>query len=182
MLRIRSEIVVEGISGREITDFLLDCTDERYQQWWPGIHLRLHAVTRGRDHVGDVVFMDEYVGKRRIRMTGVVIETTPGERIVWQLQKRVRLPIRLSLELADRDGGVALRHTITAGYQGIGRALDPLLRLWFTPAFATAMDEHVRREFPLLRDRVAQARPAAHAAARMTLGPGRACVTGGHCM
>jgi hypothetical protein len=47
MLRLRSEFVVEGITGRQITDFLLDCSDERYQEWWPGTHLRLHPLARG---------------------------------------------------------------------------------------------------------------------------------------
>ena len=69
--------------------------------------------------------------------------------------------MHLTLELADRDGGVLVRHTITAGYRGIGRMLDPLLRHYFSPAFAAAMDQHVRTEFPLLRDRLTQARPTA---------------------
>jgi predicted secreted protein len=165
MLRIRTEIFVAGINCRQITDFLLDCADERYQQWWPGIHRRFHPLVLGQNHVGDEVLMDEYVGGRRIRMTGVVLEAIPGEQVVWQLKRGVRLPVRLTLELADRDGGVALRHTITAGYRGIGRVLDPLLRLYFSPAFATAMDEHVRTEFPLLRDLLAhaQARPTTRA-------------------
>jgi hypothetical protein len=29
--------------------------------------------------------------------------------------------------------------------------LDPLWRLYFSPAFARAMDRHVQTEFPLLR-------------------------------
>jgi hypothetical protein len=160
MLRIRSEIVVEGITGRQITEFLLDCSDERYQQWWPGTHLRLHPLARGRSHVGDEVLMDEYVGTRRVRMTGVVVEVIPGERIVWQLKKGVRLPVRLTLELADHDGGVELCHTITAGYRGVGRLLDPLLRLYFSPSFAAAMDTHVRAEFPLLRDHLVHTLPS----------------------
>jgi hypothetical protein len=32
--------------------------------------------------------------------------------------------------------------------------LDPLFRLYFSRRFAAAMDEHVRKEFPLLRDRL----------------------------
>ena len=61
MVTIESKFFVARIGGREITDFLLDCSDDRYRQWWPGTHLALHAVSRGRDHVGDVVLMDEYV-------------------------------------------------------------------------------------------------------------------------
>jgi hypothetical protein len=158
MLTIESRVFVASISGREVTDFLLDCTDERYQQWWPGTHLELHALTRGRNHVGDVVLMDEYVGKRRVRMLGIVVQVVPGKKIVWQLRKGVRLPVWLTLELADRDGGVELRHMITAGFRGVGRVLDPLFGRNFSAEFAAAMDEHARTEFSLLRDQLAETR------------------------
>ena len=46
MVTIESQFFVARIGGREITDFLLDCTDDRYRQWWPGTHLALHAVSR----------------------------------------------------------------------------------------------------------------------------------------
>ena len=39
--------------------------------------------------------------------------------------------------------------------------LDPLWRCYFTPAFAAAMDRHVRAEFPRLRDHLTQAQPTA---------------------
>jgi hypothetical protein len=102
--------------------------------------------------------MDEYVGKRRVRMLGIVVQVGPGQKIVWQLRKGVRLPAWLTLELADRDGGVDLRHTITAGFGGVGQVLDPLLRRYFSAEFATAMDEHARTELPLLRDHLAETR------------------------
>ena len=146
------------MSGREVTDFLLDCTDDRYQRWWPGTHLELHAVTRGRGHVGDVVLMDEYIGKRRVRMLAAVVEVVPGQKIVWRLRKGVRLPVWLTVELADHDGGVDLRHTITVGFRGVGRVLDPLFRLYFSAEFAAAMDEHARTAFPHLRDYLGETR------------------------
>lgn len=152
MIAIESEVFVEGIAGEEIFDFLLDPTDEDYQRWWPGTHLRLHALERGENHIGDVFFMDEYIGERRVRMTGVVEEVERGRRIVWRVGRRVSLPVRLTLEMKDRDGGVALRHTIRAGFDGVGRILDPLFRLYFSPQFAADMDEHARTEFPKLRD------------------------------
>ena len=159
MLTIESRFFVARLSGREVTDFLLDCTDDRHRQWWPGTHLELHALARGRDHVGDVVQMDEYVGKRRVRMLAVVVQAVPGKKTVWQLRKGVRLPVWLTLELADRDGGVDLRHTITAGFRALGRILDPLLRLYFSAQFAATMDRHARTEFAPLRDHLAQTRP-----------------------
>ena len=158
MVTIESQFFVARIGGREITDFLLDCTDDRYRQWWPGTHLALHAVSRGCDHVGDVVLMDEYVGKRRLRMLAIVVQVVPGQKVTWQLRKGLRLPVWLTLELADRDGGVDLRHTITAGFRGVGRVLDPLIRRYLSAEFAAAMDEHARTEFALLRDHLAEPR------------------------
>lgn len=92
-------------------------------------------------------------------MTGVVVAAEPGRKIMWQLKKGIRLPVRLTVELADQERGVAIRHTITAGWTGLGRLLDPLFRLYFSSRFAAAMDEHVRTEFPLLRDRLHGVRP-----------------------
>ena len=166
MLTVRSQVLVEGITGSEITEFLLHPTDDRYRAWWPGTHLHFHVVSASPGHVGDVVWMDEYVGGRRLRMAGVVDAVEPGRRIVWQLKRWVRLPARLRLELTDEHGGCLVRHTVEAGYQGLGRILDPFLRLYVTPRFAAALDEHVRTEFPKLRDLL---RGAATACATATL-------------
>jgi hypothetical protein len=154
VLTLESAMTLEGVTGREVTDFLLDCDDASYQAWWPGTHRAFHVVepASGVGHVGDVVWMDEYVGTRRLRMPAVVVEVEPG-RIVWQLRPwRLRLPVRLALTARDRDGGVDLRHTVTAGWPGRGRVLDPLWRLYLTRGFARALDRHARTEFPLLRD------------------------------
>ena len=127
---------------------MLSPTDERYRAWWPGTHLQFHIVASRTDHVGDLVWMDEYVGSRRLRMTGVVIEAEPGRTIVWQLERWVRLPAVLRLELVDQGGGCLVRHRTEVGYRGIGRIFDPLLRLSVYPRFAAQLDEHVRAEFP----------------------------------
>jgi hypothetical protein len=55
-----------------------------------------------------------------------------------------------SLELKDDAEGVALIHTIQAGFTGVGKILDPILRLYFTNEFSRAMDEHATIEFPKL--------------------------------
>ena len=152
MLVIESRVEVAGLTGRDVTDFMVACTDERYQNWWPGTHLQFHVLGRAAGGVGDVVVMDEFVGRRRLRLRGVVEAVEPGRRLVWRFRKVVTLPARLSLELTPVPGGVSVRHTITAGWPGAGRLLDPLLRLYFTPRFTADLDAHVRTEFPLLRD------------------------------
>lgn len=162
MLVLTSEMTVPGLTGTEVTSFLLEPDDARYQQWWPGTHLQFHVVRRGPrgDHVGDVVLMDEYVGTRRVRMNAEVVGVVPGEWIEWRLRaRRLRLPVRVTLALADDTEAVRLRHTITAGWRGAAAVLDPVWRLVFSRSFATAMDEHARTEFRLLRD-VIRAEPA----------------------
>ncbi len=155
MLTIQSQVTVPGLTAAEVTGFLLDCTDAGYQKWWPGVHLHLHTLTAGGvGHLGDATFMDEYIGARRLRMTAVVVDVEPGRKIVWQMKKGLRLPGWLTIEVTDHADSVDVRHTITAGYPGLGRLLDPLLRLYFSAGFAAAMDRHVHTEFPLIRDRL----------------------------
>ena len=154
MLTLQTHLRVNGITGNEIFDFLTNPNDQAYQRWWPGTHLRLHPLNRTEDHIGDVIYMDEYIGKRRVRMSAIVLAADPGKRLVWQMKRVIKLPARLKLELADCEGGVAITHTIQAGFPGPGRVLDPLLRIYFSRRFAEAMDDHVKTEFPLLRDRL----------------------------
>lgn len=166
VLTLESHLTVDGVTGREITDFLLDPRDHRYRDWWPGTHLAFHRTREGpgADHLGDMVLMDEYVGSRRVRMVGEVVEAFPGERIVWQMRRwGLRLPVRLTLTMRTGRGDVRVRHAITAGWAGRARALDPLWRLYFSRSFASAMDRHVRTEFPLLRDLLRRGRGGATA-------------------
>jgi hypothetical protein len=152
MLVIESRVDVAGLTGRDVTDFMVACTDEQYRNWWPGTHLQFHALGQASGGVGDVVVMDEFVGRRRLRLQGVVEAFQPGRRLVWRFRKLVPLPGRLSLEFTPVPGGVSVHHTVTVGWPGIGRLLDPLLRLYFTPRFTADLDAHVKTEFPLLRN------------------------------
>jgi hypothetical protein len=161
MIKIQSQVHVAGLGGREVVDFLLNCTDEQYRAWWPGTHLQLHARARFPGDIGNIYYMDEFVGERRLRMTAVVRAVVPGREIVWQLKKGLALPAWLTLKLADDTAGVLITHTIEAGLSGLGALLDPLLRLYFSNAFSQAMDEHVRTEFPKLRDMLRRDGPGA---------------------
>ena len=100
MLTLQTEIRVDGIKGKEIFDFLANPDDESYRAWWPGTHLQLHIRERGgNDHVGDIIYMDEYVGRRRLRMNAIVTEAVPGRKLVWRLKRGIKLPARPAAEL-----------------------------------------------------------------------------------
>ncbi len=152
MLTIQTKVRMANITGAEMMDFMLHCTDREYQAWWPGTHLEFHTIKRHPNDVGNLVYMDEFVGKKRVKMLAIVTEVIPGRKIVWQMKKIMRLPVWLSLEFVDDAQGILLTHSLQAGYTGIGKMLDPVWRLYFTNEFRRAMDEHATIEFPKLGD------------------------------
>jgi hypothetical protein len=124
-----------------------------FRGWWPGTHFHLHTVKGTPGDIGSVVFMDELIGDRRIKVTCELVELVPGRTLVWQLRRPLfRLPVRLILQLKDDEMGVEIEQSIEAGFSGFASRLDPVFRLFFPARFAAAKDEHVRTEFPKLRD------------------------------
>ncbi len=153
MFSILTRTHVPGLSGRDITDFLSTCTDDAFRSWWPGTHFHLYTVKGSPGSIGSVVFMEEAIGERRIKVTCELVDLVTGRTLVWQLRRPLfRLPVRLVLQLKDDDTGVAIEQSIDVGFSGFASRLDPLFRLFFPKRFAAAKDEHVRTEFPKLRD------------------------------
>jgi hypothetical protein len=149
---MQSRLHLDRTKGIDIYDFLINPTDREYQRWWPGTHLKLHTVKQRLNNVGNIVYMDEFIGDYRVKMSGIVTEAVPGKKITWQLKSLIRMPVWLSLELEDDNAGVVVTHTIRAGFTGIGGILDTILGFYFTDGFEKAMDEHVRTEFPMLSE------------------------------
>ena len=151
MVTVQSSMYVPRMRASAVIAFMLNATDELYQTWWPGTHFAMHRLNDAPG-VGQVVYMDELVGDRRIRMQGLVTEVGP-DRITWQLRRLVRLPCWLSIQISDDDEGATVTHLICAGYAGpVGRLLDPLFRLYFSAQFAEMMDQHFTIEFSRLPD------------------------------
>jgi hypothetical protein len=150
MISFSMEVKASGLKAKDVFDFMLNCTDEVYQKWWPGTHLAFHTKKRTPDNIGNRVHFDEYVGKRRLKFDGIVTNVIPGKRIVWQMIKIVRLPAWLILDVEDTPGGVRILHTMAAGYQGIGRLLDPVLKLYLSDEFERQLNQHAQTEFPML--------------------------------
>jgi hypothetical protein len=151
MLTFRTEVEVEGVTSKAIHDFLINCATEEYQKWWKGTPLRYDTLKRYPDNVGNVVFMGEYIGEHRLIMKAVILRAIPGSEIVLQMKKGVRLPVRLSLSFEEGQNGVKVIHEITVGFNGIGRVLDAVFRVFLSKDFERAMDEHAKTEFPELQ-------------------------------
>jgi len=150
MIRHVVELTVPGATAKQFYDFMINPCDRRYSEWWPGEHLQFHIVKRGnKNHLGDIVFMDEYLGKnRRLTFSAVVIVASHPNKIVWQMKKAgLRLPAVVELSLRDTDDGVSLKHELRIGYSGIGKILDPFISLYFSKSFQKALEKHCRIEW-----------------------------------
>ena len=149
MVVVESSMHVAGMRAARVIHFFLHPADDVYQRWWPGTHLSMHPLN-DESGVGQVVYMDELVGSRRLRYACIVTDLGPTQ-ITWQFRRLVRLPCWLGLRIVDDEAGATITHTIRAGYAGaLGRLLDPLLRLYFSSGFERMMDEHFKTEFSML--------------------------------
>lgn len=149
-ISMKTEVHVQGISGGSILDFMLRCTDEEYRRWWPGTHLAFHTIERRPGNLGNLVYFDEYVGRYRLKFSGVVSEIVPGKKVVWQMKRIVKLPGWLALEFEDVPGGVRIVHMVSIGFGGPGRFLDPVLKRLFSSRFEKELAEHAQTEFKRL--------------------------------
>ena len=107
MLSIKTVVDVHGTTPRTILEFMLNCTDQDYQRWWPGEHLAFHTLRRYPGDIGNLVYFDECV------------------RIV---------------------------HTLNAGFSGVGKIFDPLLRIFISRNFERDLELHAKMEFPKLAE------------------------------
>ena len=150
MIRHTVELTVPNATAEQFYNFMINPCDEHYREWWQGEHLQFHIVKHGEDnHLGDVVFMDEFLGKnRRLTFYAVVITANHPNKIEWQMKKAgLRLPAIVELELHDTDEGIRLKHELRIGYSSIGKLLDPFIRLYFNKSFQKALEEHCKIEW-----------------------------------
>ena len=150
MIKHTVELIVPNAHAEQFYDFMINPCDQRYSEWWQGEHLQFHIVNIGdENHLGDMVFMDEFIGKdRRLSFHAIVITSNRPNTIEWQMRKAgVPLPAVVELGLSDIDGGVKLKHELRIGYSGIGRFLDPFINLYFNKSYRKALEEHCKIEW-----------------------------------
>jgi len=150
MIRHTVELKVPNVTAKQIYEFMISPCDHQYSEWWPGEHLQFHIVKYGNEsHLGDVVFMDEYLDKnRRLTFYAVVITASYPNKIEWQMKKaKWRLPAVVALALNDTSEGVRLKHELRIGYSGIGKLLDPFIKLYFNKSFQKALGDHCKVEW-----------------------------------
>ena len=144
------KLTVPNATVEQFYDFMINPNDQCYSKWWPEEHLQFHIIKQGNEnHLGDMVFMDEYLGKgRRLTFNAIVTLANRPNKIEWQMIKAgIRLPAFVELELHDSPDGIKLKHELRIGYSGLGKLIDPFIRLYFNKSFQTALDEHCKIEW-----------------------------------
>ena len=115
---------------------------------------RISSFTPSRERraaSGASSFMDEMIGDRHVKVRCELGELVPGKTLVWQLRRPLfRLPVRLVLRLNDDDTGLQIEQLIEAGTCCCKSR--PHVQAALSTSLAAAKDEHVRTEFPKLRD------------------------------
>lgn len=150
MVTLKTTVKAKGITSKDIYDFMLNCTDADYQQWWPGTHLSCHTVKRCPGNIGNVIYVDEYVGKYRLKGYAVITRLVPYSEMVYQIKKMVKLPARFTMKFEDEEDGINIVHIVEAGFQGIGKIFDPLIRLYLSDEYEANLNAHAQKEFPKL--------------------------------
>jgi hypothetical protein len=154
MVTLETTVKMNGITAKDVYDFMLNINDADYQRWWKGTHLACHTVKKYPDNIGNIVYADEYVGKYRVKGYTVITRLVPYKEMVYQIKMITRIPAWFIMKFEDVEDGVNLVHTIKAGGHGIWRIFDPFIRLYLSKNFEKNVNEHAHEEFPMLAEMI----------------------------
>lgn len=62
------------------------------------------------------------------------------------------------MKFEDVEDGINIIHIVEAGFHGIGKILDPLLRLYLSDEYEANLNAHAEEEFPKLAAMLAKSR------------------------
>jgi len=156
MVTLETTVLIKGIVAREIYDFMLNLTDTDYQQWWQGTHLVCHTVKKYPGNIGNLIYVDEYVGKYRLKGYAVVAKLVPYQEIVYQIIILIKIPAWFIMKFEEGPDGIKIIHVVKAGFNGLGKVFDPLIRLFLTNEFEKHLTAHAQEEFPKLASLLAK--------------------------
>jgi len=136
-------------TATDFYNFMINPPAEVYAKWLPEEHYEFHIVKHSNNSpVDDLIYFDQNIGnKYRLKLYGIIREAHNPNRIVFQMRKfRLNLPGYLELEFLDSPEGLLLTETLRIGFRGIGKVLDPFIRL-VAKGFIKELNEHHKREW-----------------------------------
>ena len=150
MIRHVMKSKLSNAKAIDFFDFMVNPPPEIYRYWLPKEHHEFHVVKRSKNSpVSDLIYFDQHISpKHRLNFYAVIRLAKKPNRIIYQMQKfGINIPGYLDLKFTDTADGLMLTETIRIGFGGIGKALDPFIRIVFNKAFFEAMNGHHKREW-----------------------------------
>ena len=144
-----------GANAAAFFEFMINPPPETYARWLPGEHHEFHIVKHSKaPPIGDLIFFDQHISKKhRLTFYAVTIIADKTNHVLYQMRKfGINLPGYLDLRFQETTEGLLLTETIRVGFNGIGKIIDPILRLFFNKSFFIAMNGHHKREWENLAE------------------------------
>jgi hypothetical protein len=155
MIKHAVELIVKNAKAEQFYNFMINPNDKSYNEWWADEHLQFRITKIGdENHLGDHVYFDEYLGKkRRLKFHAIVVTAEKPNKIIWQMKMAgIKLPCYVILELTDKSDGVLVKHELTLGYKGFRRFLDFFIGLYFSKSYRADLEKHCNTEWQMLAD------------------------------
>ena len=136
-------------------NFITNAPAEVYIKWLPEEHNEFYVVKRSdKSPIGDLVYFDQNIGnKYRLKFYAIIKNANKPNRVVFQMRKfGINLPGFLELDFSDTAEGLLLTETLRIGLNGIGKIIDPFIKIKFGKKFHNEFKEHHKREWQNLSD------------------------------
>lgn len=145
MIVYRTDVAIESKPPKEIYDWWLDLTHERYTRWHKE-HLYWYWDKDGaRGELGAKFKFGERIDSHEIRFRGKIAELRESELIRLE---HSYLPVNTTFVLTPTNGGCILHYETAIGFEGLlGRLFDPFIRLFYSEdGFGRSLLRHVHEE------------------------------------
>lgn len=144
---------LEDAKAEQFYAFMIEPVPEIYRHWLPEEHHEFYIVKRGKKTpVGDLIYYDQHISKsHRLAFNAIIRVAKKPDKIVMQMRKfGINLPAYLDLEFHDTPNHLLLKEEIRIGFGGVGKILDPIIKLFFNKMFFDALNGHHKREWTCL--------------------------------
>lgn len=143
---------MKGKSPGQISDWLVNLSNERYLQWHPA-HRDFRYIRKTENFIGSLIYFDEIFEGVKIKNRWKVLEFKKDESIL--LRAGAILPIHLRLSAEERDENTEITHELLVGFSfgGLENIVDWFIRkLIFTERKMRALERHTLEEFQNLEN------------------------------
>ena len=144
-----------GANAKQFYEFMINPPPNVYAHWLPNEHHEFHIVKQSKTTpVDDLIYFDQHISpKHRLRFYAVTKTANKPNRVVFQMRKfGVNIPAFLELDFCDTPDGLLLTETLRIGFNGVGKLLDPFIKIVYNKTFFEALNQHHKREWQNLAE------------------------------